>query len=95
MNFRRIAENIIEEAMREGAFANLPGEGRPLSPLPDGDPFDVLMAQILQRNGARPLEVELKRSIAEKAKAIQAKVRAKNAAKTNCSAEVSLTETTR
>ena len=72
MNFRRIAENIIEEAMREGAFANLPGEGRPLSPLPDGDPFDVLMAQILQRNGARPLEVELKRSIAEKAKAIQA-----------------------
>lgn len=58
--------------MQAGAFDNLPGQGKPLTPLPDGDPFDVLMTQIMQRNGARPLEVELKRSIVEKAKAMQA-----------------------
>jgi len=71
MNFRRIAENIIDEAMREGAFDNLPGAGKPIEPLPDGDPFEVLMGRILERNGGRPMEVELKRSIADKAKAIQ------------------------
>ena len=58
--------------MQAGAFDNLPGQGKPLAPLPEGDPFDVLMARIMQRNGARPLEVELKRSIVEKAKAMQA-----------------------
>jgi len=72
MNFRRIAENLIEEAMREGAFDNLSGAGRPLKPFPEGDPFDAIMAEILKRNGATPLEVQLKRSIAEKARAIQA-----------------------
>jgi hypothetical protein len=72
MNFRRIAEQLIEEAMREGAFDNLPGRGRPIDPLPEGDPFDVIMAEILKRNGATPLEVQLKRSIADKARAVQA-----------------------
>jgi hypothetical protein len=71
MNFRRIAENLIEEAVKNGEFDNLPGAGKPLPPLPEGDPFDVMMAQIMKRNGATPLEVQLKRSIADKAKAIQ------------------------
>ena len=70
MDFKRIADNIIEEAMREGAFDNLPGQGQPLEPLPDGDPFDILMGRIMQRSGALPMEVELKRSIAEKTSAI-------------------------
>ena len=71
MNFRRIADNLIEEAMRQGAFDKLPGAGRPLAPLPDGDPFEILMGRILQRSGAVPLEVELKRSIADKARKVQ------------------------
>jgi hypothetical protein len=71
MNFRRIAENLIEEAMKRGEFDNLPGAGKPLPPLPEGDPFDVLMAQIMKRSGATPLEVHLKRSIADKARALQ------------------------
>ncbi|MFZ1813990.1 MAG: DnaJ family domain-containing protein [Rhizobiaceae bacterium] len=71
MNFARIAETLIEEAMREGAFDNLAGLGKPLPPLPPGDPFDVMMARILERNGAVPIEVELKRTIADKARDIQ------------------------
>lgn len=71
MDFRRIAEQLIEEAMREGAFDRLSGAGKPIDPLPEGDPFDIIMAEILKRNGATPLEVQLKRSIAEKARAIQ------------------------
>jgi hypothetical protein len=71
MDFRRIAEQLIEEAMREGAFDRLSGAGKPIDPLPEGDPFDVIMAEILKRNGATPLEVELKRSIAQKARAVQ------------------------
>ena len=37
MNFHRIADQLIENAMEQGAFDNLPGEGKPLPPPPPGE----------------------------------------------------------
>ncbi len=59
--FSRIAENRIREAMEQGAFENLEGEGRPL----DLDeyfsvPEDLRMAySILKSAHCVPFEVEL------------------------------------
>lgn len=71
----RGVERIIRRAMEEGAFDNLPGEGKPL-PL-DDDPFedpDMRMAHhLLRSNGFAPLWIEERREL-------QADIRAAEAA---------------
>ncbi|MCB1416960.1 MAG: DUF1992 domain-containing protein [Nitratireductor sp.] len=63
MNFHRIADQLIENAMEQGAFDNLPGEGKPLPPPPPGDPKEAFGFQLMARAGAVPAEVQLKKEI--------------------------------
>lgn len=63
MNFHRIADQLIENAMEQGAFDNLPGEGRPLPPPPPGDPIEAFGFQLMAKAGAIPAEVQLKKEI--------------------------------
>ncbi|RQD76089.1 MAG: DUF1992 domain-containing protein [Candidatus Syntrophonatronum acetioxidans] len=60
-----IAENKIQEAIREGEFDNLPGRGKPLR-LEDLShvPEDLRAAYtILKNNGILPEEIQLKKDI--------------------------------
>lgn len=61
----RIAEQRIEEAMREGAFDDLPGKGKPLRFEDDSFvPEDRRLAYKMLRNaGMIPPELELKKEI--------------------------------
>ncbi|MEZ5801567.1 MAG: DUF1992 domain-containing protein [Nitratireductor sp.] len=72
MNFARIAENLIEEAMRDGAFDNLPGVGKPLPPIPEGDFMEHFAARMMKEAGTLPPEVTLKKEIVADAKAANA-----------------------
>ncbi|MCB1423949.1 MAG: DUF1992 domain-containing protein [Nitratireductor sp.] len=63
MNFHRIADQLIETAMEQGAFDNLPGEGKPLPPPPPGDPIEAFGFQLMAKAGAIPAEVQLKKEI--------------------------------
>lgn len=60
-----IAENKIREALREGAFDDLPGAGKPLPP--DGDasvPAELRMGyHVLKNAGVLPEEIELKKRV--------------------------------
>ena len=74
MNFSRIAENRIREAMEQGEFDNLPGAGQPLS-LEEyfSTPEDLRMAySVLKNANCRPLEVELLNEIARLQQAVTA-----------------------
>jgi hypothetical protein len=62
---QEVAEELIQRAMREGAFENLPGKGRPL---PDEDdshiPADLRMPyKILKNAGCLPPELESRKDI--------------------------------
>ena len=72
MKFTRIAENLIEEAMREGAFDNLPGAGKPLPPIPEGDFMEHFAARLMKEAGTLPPEVTLKKEILADTKAAAA-----------------------
>jgi hypothetical protein len=63
--FQRIAERRIVEAIREGAFRNLPGAGRPLELEDDSHiPEDLRVAyKILKNAGFVPKEVVLRKEI--------------------------------
>jgi len=65
--FQRIAERRIIEAMREGAFDNLPGAGQPLRLEDDSHvPEDLRIAyKILKNAGYVPQEVALGKEIAK------------------------------
>ncbi|MBW1676399.1 MAG: DUF1992 domain-containing protein [Deltaproteobacteria bacterium] len=65
--FQKIAERRILEAMREGAFDNLPGAGQPLKLEDDSHvPEDLRIAyKILKNAGYVPPEVVLKKEIAK------------------------------
>ncbi|RME19180.1 MAG: DUF1992 domain-containing protein [Deltaproteobacteria bacterium] len=67
IRFWRIAEERIEEAMRQGVFENLPGKGKPLVLDDDSHvPEHLRMAyRVLKNAGFAPPEVELRREIAE------------------------------
>ncbi len=73
MDWTRLAEERIEEAIRDGLFDGLPGKGQPL----DLDAYFSLPAEIrmsvsiLKNAGFRPLEVEMLREIADLEAAIQ------------------------
>jgi hypothetical protein len=62
---RRLAEDRIEEAQREGLFDNLPGKGKPLSLDDDsGVPEDLrLTFKILKNSNCLPIEMELRKEI--------------------------------
>ena len=66
MNFDRIVETAIQEAMARGEFKNLPGQGKPIN-LTEyfNTPEDVRVAQAMLKNaGMFPVEIELLQEIA-------------------------------
>jgi len=66
MNFDKIVEAIIQEAMARGEFDNLPGKGKPID-LTEyfNTPEDVRVAQAMLKNaGMVPVEIELLQEIA-------------------------------
>jgi hypothetical protein len=64
---RRLAERHIEEAMKEGKFSNLPGEGRPLDlePMPADETVRMTwwMLRILRHNNILPEEVRWRKRV--------------------------------
>ncbi len=63
--FRKIAEQKIQQALREGQFDNLPGKGRPLA-LEDlsGVPEELRLGyKILRNAGVLPAEMQIRREI--------------------------------
>ncbi len=67
MNFDKLVESIIQEAMERGEFENLPGKGKPIDLTAYFDtPEDVRMAYAVLKNaGMTSREVELLKEIAE------------------------------
>ena len=65
--FQKIAERCILEAIREGAFDDLPGAGQPLKLEDDSNvPEDLRVAyKILKNAGYVPKEVALRKEIAQ------------------------------
>lgn len=65
MSFERLVEEIIQEAMARGEFADLPGRGKPIDLNAYFDtPEDVRTAYALLKNaGMVPQEVELLQQI--------------------------------
>lgn len=66
MEFDKIVESIIQEAMARGEFENLPGQGKPID-LTEyfNTPEDVRVAQAMLRNaGMVPVEIDLLHEIA-------------------------------
>ncbi|MDA8168784.1 MAG: DUF1992 domain-containing protein [Nitrospiraceae bacterium] len=63
--FTKIAERRLEEAMREGAFENLSGAGKPLTFEDEAFvPEDLRLAyRVLKNAGFTPPEIELKKEI--------------------------------
>ena len=62
---RRVAEQRIQEAQKEGVFDNLPGKGKPLA-LDDeaGIPDDLRMTfKILKNSNCLPIEMEIRKEI--------------------------------
>ena len=62
---RKLAEDRIEEAQREGLFDNLPGKGKPLNLDDDSAvPEDLrLTFKILKNSNCLPIEMELRKEI--------------------------------
>ena len=65
--FQKIAERRIQEAMKDGAFDDLPGRGKPLALERDSHvPEDLRMAyKILKNAGYVPPEIALRKEIAK------------------------------
>ena len=66
MNFDKIVESIIQEAMARGEFENLPGKGKSID-LTEyfNTPEEVRVAQAMLKNaGMVPVEIELLQEIA-------------------------------
>jgi hypothetical protein len=65
--FQKIAERRIQEAMKDGAFDDLPGRGKPLALESDSHvPEDLRMAyKILKNAGYVPPEIALRKEIAK------------------------------
>lgn len=67
ISFQKIAERRIQEAIKDGAFDDLPGSGKPLALESDSQvPEDLRMAYKLLRNaGYVPPEITLRKEIAK------------------------------
>ena len=73
MPFSRVAENRINEAMKEGVFDDLPGRGQPLN-LDEyfSTPEDVRMAYSVLRNAnCSPPEVQLMSEVSRLERAVE------------------------
>jgi hypothetical protein len=86
---RRLAEQRIEDAMRDGKFSNLPGMGRPLDlePIPAGENARLTWwaLRILKQNDYTPDEVRWLRQVdllKEELAAAQTEVRVRAIVKT-------------
>ena len=66
MNFDKIVESIIQEAMARGEFENLPGKGKSIDlTVYINTPEEVRVAQAMLKNaGMVPVEIELLQEIA-------------------------------
>ena len=67
MNFEKLVESMIKEAIERGEFDNLPGKGKPIDLTAYFDtPEDVRMAySILKNAGMNSREADLLKEIAE------------------------------
>lgn len=67
MNFDKLVESIIKEAMERGEFDNLPGKGKPIDLSAYFDtPEDLRVAySVLKNAGMTSREVDLLKEIAE------------------------------
>lgn len=65
MDFARLAERRIEEAVEAGELDNLPGAGKPLPRMDGPDGMEAFGYRMMAKVGALPLEVMLRREIAE------------------------------
>jgi len=67
VNFEKLVESMIKEAIERGEFDNLPGKGKPIDLTAYFDtPEDVRMAySILKNAGMNSREVDLLKEIAE------------------------------
>jgi len=74
MNFDKLVESIIKDAMERGDFDNLPGKGKPIDLTAYFDtPEDVRMAYVMLKNaGMTSREVELLNEIADLKKILPA-----------------------
>ena len=65
ISFQKIAERRIQEAMKDGAFDDLPGKGKPLALESDSHvPEDLRIAyKILKNAGYVPPEISLRKEI--------------------------------
>ncbi len=66
MNFDKIVEALIQEAMERGEFENLPGKGKPIDLTAYFDmPEEIRLAHsVLKNAGMTPREVDLLNEIA-------------------------------
>ena len=64
MDFARLAESRIEEAVEAGELDNLSGAGKPLPRLDGPDGVEAFGYRLMARAGALPLEVLLRKEIA-------------------------------
>lgn len=67
-SIERVVEDLVQEAMQRGEFANLRGAGRPLPYDADGhslfvDRTELALNRILARQGFVPEWVQLRRTI--------------------------------
>lgn len=74
MNFERLAQRRIEEAVEAGELDNLPGSGKPLPRMDGPDGIEAFGYRMMAKVGALPLEVLLKKEIA----ATRERLRAEN-----------------
>lgn len=64
--FEAIVEERIKKAQKEGAFANLPGSGKPIQFDEANVPEELRMAhKILKNAGFLPPEIEVKKQISQ------------------------------
>ena len=64
MDFSRLVDEKIREAIDEGHFDNLPGAGKPFGLLEDSSGDDWMGFHILKANGFLPEWLELRKQIA-------------------------------
>lgn len=71
MDFSRLVEEKIRDAIDAGMFDNLAGKGAPLTDLEDSSGDDWMGLHILRSNGFLPEWLELRKQVAARRAAVQ------------------------